>query len=111
MARTGCWSSTTPASPATATTGRHGGGRRRGQAAGLAVLAWTLPAAIAARLQADTGAPFAGRPADEMDICIRVSRTRQRRAALLHASQISPCAVLWRRLQLQGDCEHLRWIR
>ena len=81
------------------------------RAAGLAVLAWTLPAAIAARLQADTGAPFAGRPADQVDICIRVSRTRQRRAALLHASQISPSAVLWRRLQLQGDSEHLRWIR
>jgi hypothetical protein len=29
---------------------------------------------------------------------------------LLHASQVSPAALLWRRLQLQGDCEHLRWI-
>lgn len=78
--------------------------------AGLAVLAWTLPAAIAGRLRAETGAPFAGRPADEVDICVRISRARQRRAAWLHASQISPTAVLWRRLQLQGDCEHLRWI-
>ena len=40
----------------------------------------------------------------------RLDRARQRRAALLHASQISPTAVLWRQLQLQGDCEHLRWI-
>ena len=32
-------------------------------------------------------------------------------AALMHASQISPAAVLWRRLQLQGGCEHLRWLR
>jgi LmbE family N-acetylglucosaminyl deacetylase len=79
--------------------------------AGLAVLAWALPAAIAGRLQAETGASFAGRPADQVDICVRVSRSGQRRAALLHASQISPTAVLWRRLQLQGDCEHFRWIR
>ena len=79
--------------------------------ASLPVLAWTLPAAIADRLVAETGAPFAGRPAGQVDICVRVDRARQRRAALLHASQISPAAVLWRRLQLQGDCEHLRWIR
>ena len=77
---------------------------------GLAVLAWTLPAVIAGRLRAETGAPFAGRPAHQLDICVGVSRARQRRAALLHASQISPAAVLWRRLQLQGDREHLRWL-
>jgi len=79
--------------------------------AGLPVLAWVLPAAIASRLAAETGTPFAGRPADQVDICVRVDRARQRRAAWRHASQISPAAVLWRRLQLQGDCEHLRWIR
>jgi LmbE family N-acetylglucosaminyl deacetylase len=78
--------------------------------AGLTVLAWALPSAIAGQLRAETGAAFAGRPSDEVDICVRVDRARQRRAALLHVSQISPAAVLWRRLQLQGDCEHLRWI-
>ncbi len=78
--------------------------------AGLTVLAWALPAAIAGQLAAETGAPFAGRPPDQVDICVGVDRSRQRRAALLHVSQISPTAVLWRRLQLQGDCEHLRWI-
>jgi LmbE family N-acetylglucosaminyl deacetylase len=76
----------------------------------LTVLAWALPAAIAGQLRAETGAPFAGRPPDDVDICVRVSRARQRRAALLHVSQISPTTVLWRRLQLQGDCEHLRWM-
>lgn len=76
----------------------------------LPVLAWALPAAVAGRLKAETGAPFAGRAAGEIDICVPVSRARQRRAALLHASQISPAAVLWRRLQLQGDREHLRWL-
>lgn len=80
------------------------------KAAGLSVLAWTLPEAIAVQLRAETGAPFAGRPAGEVDLCVRVDRRRQRRAALLHASQVSPGAVLWRRLQLQGECEHLRWI-
>jgi N-acetylglucosamine malate deacetylase 2 len=79
--------------------------------AGVPVLAWVLPAAIASRLAAETGTPFAGRRADQVDICVRVNRARQRRAAWRHASQISPAAVLWRRLQLQGDCEHLRWIR
>lgn len=79
--------------------------------AGLPVLAWALPATVADRLHAETGAAFAGQPPDRIDLCVRVSRVKQRRAALMHASQISPTAVLWRRLQLQGDCEHLRWLR
>jgi N-acetylglucosamine malate deacetylase 2 len=81
-----------------------------GRRAGLPVLAWALPAAVAGQLAAETGQGFAGQPPGLLDLCVRVSRTRQRRAALLHASQISPAAVLWRRLQLQGDCEHLRWL-
>ncbi len=79
--------------------------------AGLPVLAWALPVAVADRLHAETGLAFAGQPPDRIDLCVRVNRARQRRAALMHASQISPTAVLWRRLQLQGDCEHLRWLR
>jgi LmbE family N-acetylglucosaminyl deacetylase len=75
------------------------------------VLGWALPATVAGRLHAETGLAFAGQPPDRIDLCVRVNRARQRRAALLHASQISPTAVLWRRLQLQGDCEHLRWLR
>jgi N-acetylglucosamine malate deacetylase 2 len=81
-----------------------------GQQAGLPVLAWALPATVACRLAAETGQHFAGQPPDLIDLCVRVGRTRQRRAAQLHASQISPASVLWRRLQLQGDCEHLRWL-
>jgi LmbE family N-acetylglucosaminyl deacetylase len=80
------------------------------RAAGLPVLAWTIPEAVAGRLRSETGAPFAGRTADQVNLCVRVDRARQRRAALLHASQVSPGSVLWRRLQLQGDCEHLRWL-
>ncbi len=78
--------------------------------AGLPVLAWALPAAIAARLREETGQAFAGQPPDRIDLCVRVNREAQRKAALLHASQLSPTAVLWRRLQLAGDCEHLRWL-
>ena len=79
-------------------------------AAGLPVLAWTLPDAIAGRLREETGGAFAGQPPDHIDLCVRVDRAAQRTAALMHASQISPAAVLWWRLQLQGDCEHLRWL-
>jgi LmbE family N-acetylglucosaminyl deacetylase len=78
--------------------------------AGLPVLAWTLPDAIASRLRAETGQPFAGQPPGGIDLCVRVGRERQRRAALRHVTQISPTAVLWHRLRLQGDCEHLRWL-
>jgi LmbE family N-acetylglucosaminyl deacetylase len=81
-----------------------------GRQAGLPVLAWTLPAALAARLRAGTGQPFAGQSPDRIDMCVQVSRERQRRAARLHASQISPGAVLWRRLRLLGDREYLRWL-
>jgi N-acetylglucosamine malate deacetylase 2 len=74
------------------------------------VLAWALPAGIAGRLRAETGQPFAGQPPGRLDFAIRVSRARQRHAALLHASQVWPGSPLWRRLELQGDIEHLRWL-
>ena len=84
--------------------------QRAAVAAGLPVLAWVLPEPVAGQLRAETGTAFAGQPMGRIDLCVRVDRTRQRRAALLHASQISPTAMLWRRLQLQGECEHLRWL-
>jgi len=81
-----------------------------GTALALAVLAWALPADVADRLRAQTAQPFAGRPPGCLDFRVPVDRACQRRAAWLHASQISPAAVLWRRLELQGDTEHLRWV-
>ena len=69
-----------------------------------------LSAAVAARFRAEAGMDFCRGLADRIDLCVRVSRDRQRRAALLHASQISPGAVLWLRLQLLGECEYLRWF-
>jgi N-acetylglucosamine malate deacetylase 2 len=83
---------------------------RAARQAGLPVLAWALTDAVAGQLRGETGQGFAGQPDNMIDLCVRVSRSRQRRAALLHASQVSPSAVLWRRLQLQGECEHLRWL-
>ena len=83
---------------------------RAGTALGLPLLAWALPAEIAGRLRAETGQPFGGQSAGALDLRIRVDRAGQRRAAWLHASQISPAAVVWRRLDLQGDIEYLRWL-
>ncbi|MBS2962337.1 PIG-L family deacetylase, partial [Actinocrinis puniceicyclus] len=77
----------------------------------LPVLAWALPSVIADRLRQETGQPFVGRLPGELDLCLRVARAPQRRAAFAHASQLSPTAVFWRRIQLQGECEHLRWLR
>jgi len=83
---------------------------RAGTMLGLPVLAWALPADLADTLRAETGQPFAGQPPGNLDFRIRVDRACQRQAAWLHTSQISPAAVLWRRLELQGDTEHLRWL-
>ena len=77
---------------------------------GLPVLAWALPGLVADQLRAETGQPFAGQPPDRLDMSLPVDRSAQRRAAAEHASQISPASVLWRRLELLGDYEHLRWL-
>ena len=83
---------------------------RAGTALALPVLAWALPADVADRLRAETGQTFAGQAPGSLDFRVPVDRACQRKAAGLHASQISPGAVVWRRLELQGDTEHLRWL-
>jgi N-acetylglucosamine malate deacetylase 2 len=83
---------------------------RAGTALSLPVLAWALAADVADRLRAKTGQPFAGQPPGNLDLQIPVDRACQRQASWLHTSQISPTAVVWRRLDLQGDTEHLRWL-
>ncbi len=83
---------------------------RAASSRGLPVLAWALPGLVADQLRAETGQPFAGQPPDRLDISLPVDRSAQRRAAAEHASQISPASVLWRRLALLGDYEHLRWL-
>ncbi len=80
-------------------------------AADLPVLAWTIPRAVAERLNEGFDTGFVGHNPAEIDLTLRVDRDRQRMASLAHASQAVPTSVLWRRLELLGDEEHLRWLR
>lgn len=74
---------------------------------GLPALAWTLPEDVADTLTLECNAHFVGTQTDEIDLVVTVDRERQRAAALAHASQALPTSVLWRRLELLGDREHL----
>jgi LmbE family N-acetylglucosaminyl deacetylase len=78
---------------------------------GLPVLAWSVPASVAQVLGAELGAHFAGRDDEDVDMVVLVDREAQRRAIACHASQCTDNPVLWRRLQLTGDRELLRWLR
>jgi len=84
---------------------------RAGDLLGLPVIAWSIPASVADCLNAEFGTAFAGRMEDEIDIVVRVDRCAQKRAIALHASQATDNPVLWRRLELLGDTEWLRWLR
>ena len=77
---------------------------------GIPVLAWVLPERVAHQLNDEFGASFTGKPAHEIDVVHPVDRTRQRVAIAAHASQAVPSSVLWRRLELLGETEHLRWL-
>ena len=77
----------------------------------LPVLGWTLPEAVAAQLNQELGASFIGHPDEDIDLRVTVDRTRQRLASRAHVSQALPSSVLWRRLELLGDTESLRWLR
>lgn len=76
----------------------------------LPVLAWTITDDLSAQLVAETGVPFVGCGPVE-HFTVQVDRGAQRRAIAAHASQAVPGSVLWRRLELQGDTETLRWLR
>ncbi len=76
---------------------------------GLPVLAWALTEDIAARLNEEHGAQFSGYPAGLLT-AVRVDRRRQDLAVREHASQAVPGSVLWRRLELSGDVEHVRLL-
>jgi LmbE family N-acetylglucosaminyl deacetylase len=77
----------------------------------LPVLGWTLPEAVAAQLNKELGASFVGHPDQEIDLRVTVDRARQRLASQAHTSQALPSSVLWRRLELLGNTESLRWLR
>lgn len=76
----------------------------------LPVLGWTLPQSAAEKLNDEFGAAFVGHATHDVDLVVRVDRERQRMASLAHASQAAPTSVLWRRLDLLGDVEYLRWL-
>jgi LmbE family N-acetylglucosaminyl deacetylase len=78
--------------------------------AGLPVLAWTLPAKVADALNNEYGAEFIGHRRAGIDIIAPVDRTRQCQAVRQHRSQALPTSLLWRRLELLGPREYLRWL-
>ena len=82
-----------------------------GQRLGLGVLGWTLPRTVATSLNAEFGAAFTGHDPDGIDLVVPVQRTMQRAAIACHPSQAVPGSLLWRRLELLGGHEHLRWLR
>ena len=81
-----------------------------GSARRLPVLGWALPEGVAAQLNAELGTSFVGRRPDELDLTVAVDRARQQAAIACHASQSTDNPVLWRRLELLGNAEHLRWL-
>jgi len=77
---------------------------------GLPVLGWTLPAGVADSLNAEYGAEFCGHAPADIDLVAPVDRRRQCQAVRQHRSQALPTSVLWRRLELLGAQEYLRWL-
>ena len=77
----------------------------------LPVLGWTLPGSVATQLNRECGTGFVGHAAVAIDIELPVTRKLQVAASAAHVSQAIPTSVLWRRLELLGDVEHLRWLR
>ena len=82
--------------------------RQAARALRLPVLGWTVPADVAAALNAKFGASFTGHDSSDIDVVVTVDRTRQSKAVACHPSQAVPGSVLWRRLELTGDREYLR---
>jgi LmbE family N-acetylglucosaminyl deacetylase len=77
---------------------------------GLGVLGWCLPEKVAGVLNDESGTSFSSRSDLEIDIVVGVERERQLAAVRAHPSQAVPGSILWRRLDLLGDQEHLRWL-
>lgn len=75
----------------------------------LPVLAWTVPSKVATALNDEFGTAIIG--SDDPDLTVEVDRTRQLEAIRQHRSQSRDNPVLWRRLELLGDTEHLRFLR
>jgi N-acetylglucosamine malate deacetylase 2 len=76
-----------------------------------AVIAWTIPDTVAEALNAEFNTSFVGCAPHRIDRAVTVDRRRQLEAIECHASQSMDNPVLWRRLELLGDTEHLRLLR
>ena len=76
----------------------------------LPVRAWTLPSGGVDALNTEFGSTLHGNAAEEIDVQLEVSRGTQRHAVAAHESQAVPGSILWRRLELLGDREVLRWL-
>lgn len=77
----------------------------------LPVLAWTIPVQVADQLNREFATAFTGHPPTAIDITVAVDRAQQLAAIRTHVSQAVPTSVLWRRLELLGNIEYLRWLR
>lgn len=78
----------------------------------LPALAWTVPSGVADVLNTELGTSFVGRDEEEIDLVIPVDRARQLRAIARHVSQCGDDnPTLWRRLELLGGTEAVRWLR
>jgi LmbE family N-acetylglucosaminyl deacetylase len=76
------------------------------------VLDLPVPAAVAAQLNEESGgSTFSGHAPEQIDLRIAVDRAHQISASRAHHTQAVPSSPLWRRLELLGDTEHLRWLR
>jgi len=70
-----------------------------------------VPRTVAAALNEEYGAAFTGHDPGDIDLVVTLDRTRQLAAVACHPSQAVPGSLLWRRLDLLGDIEFLRWLR
>ncbi len=77
---------------------------------GLPVLGWTLPDTVADALNTEYGSSFVGHRLSDIDLVVAVDRHHQYQAVRHHPSQALPTSVLWRRLELLGPYEYLRWL-
>ena len=79
---------------------------------GVPLVEWGVSSEVAAALRAELGAPFVAVDAGDGEVVdVEVDRGRQLAAISCHVSQATDNAVLKRRLELQGSCEHVAYLR